>query len=109
MQGHDEPQLVAALRGHLLENAEQLTGFALCDVLWSLAVLDQLSLEGFRHMCGRLEQLTLGSFEPEVCPDHNFGKDMYTHLEIPWKKISSAFCERTRKYFSYQACQNEQI
>ncbi|CAL8468396.1 g7936 [Coccomyxa elongata] len=65
LMGHDEPQLVAALRGHLLENAEQLAGFALCDVLWSLAVLDQLSLESFRHMCGRLEQLTLGSFEPE--------------------------------------------
>ncbi len=66
MQGHDEPELVAALRDHLLEDAGQLSGCALCDVLWSLAVLDQLSPDAFRRMCARLEQLPLGAFEPEV-------------------------------------------
>ncbi|EIE19406.1 hypothetical protein COCSUDRAFT_48936 [Coccomyxa subellipsoidea C-169] len=63
--GHDEPELVAALRDHLLEDAGQLSGCALCDVLWSLAVLDQLSPDAFRRMCARLEQLPLGAFEPE--------------------------------------------
>lgn len=67
VQGHEEPELVAALRQHLLEDAEQLPGFALCNVLWSLAVLDQLCLESFQQMCARLEQLPLGAYEPEVC------------------------------------------
>lgn len=67
MQGHDAPELVAALREKLLEDAGQLPGAALCNVMWSLAVLDQLSLDSFRRMCAQLEQLPLGAFEPEVC------------------------------------------
>jgi len=67
VQGHEEPELVAALRQHLLKDAEQLPGFALCNVLWSLAVLDQLCLQSFQQMCARLEQLPLGAYEPEVC------------------------------------------
>lgn len=67
MQGHDAPELVAALRENLLEDAGQLPGAALCNVMWSLAVLDQLSLDSFRRMCAQLEQLPLGAFEPEVC------------------------------------------
>ena len=93
MQGHDEPELVAALRKQLLENAEQLTGDALCDVLWSLAVLDQLSLDSFRHMCGRLEQLTLGSFEPEVCPGPTSGQGHDHGLWTTMRKNSAACCD----------------
>jgi hypothetical protein len=47
-------------------NAEKLRGSALCDVLWSLGILDELPIDTFQQLVALLEQQPLRDFQPQV-------------------------------------------
>ena len=74
MQGHAEEELVGQLRQQLVQDADKLRGFALCDVLWSLGILDDLPVSTFRQLASLLEQQPLRDFQPSVStPDPDPG------------------------------------
>lgn len=66
MQGHAEEELVGQLRQQLVQDADKLRGSALCDVLWSLGILDDLPVSTFRQLASLLEQQPLRDFQPSV-------------------------------------------
>ena len=66
MQGHAEEELVGHLRQQLVQDAEKLEGSALCDVLWSLGILDDLPVSTFRQLACLLEKQPLRDFQPSV-------------------------------------------
>lgn len=64
MQGHTEEELTRQLREQLVSNAEKLHGSALCDVLWSLGILDDLPIDTFQQLAALLEQQPLRNLQP---------------------------------------------
>ena len=54
------------LRQQLVQDAEKLQGSALCDVLWSLGILDDLPVSTFRQLASLLEKQPLRDFQPSV-------------------------------------------
>ena len=68
LQGHAEEELVRQLRQELMHDTEKLRGSALCDVVWSLGILDDLPVDTFKQLTALLEQQPLRDFQPSVCP-----------------------------------------
>lgn len=66
VQGHVEEELVGQLRERLVQDAEKLRGSALCDVMWSLGILDHLPVDTFKQLSSLLEQQPLRDFQPRV-------------------------------------------
>ena len=66
VQGHTEEELTRQLREQLVSNAEKLRGSALCDVLWSLGILDDLPVDTFQQLAALLEQQPLRDLQPRV-------------------------------------------
>ena len=66
LQGHGEEELVGQLRGQLVQNADKLRGASLCDVLWSLGILDDLPVDTFKQLASLLERQPLRDFQPKV-------------------------------------------
>ena len=54
------------LREQLVQNADKLHGASLCDVLWSLGILDDLPVDTFKQLASLLEQQPLRDFQPRV-------------------------------------------
>ena len=54
------------LREQLVQNADELRGASLCDVLWSLGILDDLPADTFKQLASLLEQQPLRDFQPRV-------------------------------------------
>ena len=54
------------LREQLVQNADKLRGASLCDVLWSLGILDDLPVDTFKQLASLLEQQPLRDFQPRV-------------------------------------------
>ena len=67
LQGHTEEELVRQLRQQLVQDADKLRGSALCDVLWSLGILDDLPVATYTQLASLLEQQPLRDFQPSVC------------------------------------------
>ena len=66
VQGHTEEELVRQLRQQLVQDADKLRGSALCDVLWSLGILDDLPVATYTQLASLLEQQPLRDFQPSV-------------------------------------------
>ncbi|CAL5221212.1 g3361 [Coccomyxa viridis] len=62
--GHTEEELVRQLRQQLVQDADKLRGSALCDVLWSLGILDDLPVATYTQLASLLEQQPLRDFQP---------------------------------------------
>lgn len=54
------------LRQQLVQDADKLRGSALCDVLWSLGILDDLPVATYTQLASLLEQQPLRDFQPSV-------------------------------------------
>ena len=92
MQGHAEEELVGQLRQQLVQDADKLRGSALCDVLWSLGILDNLPVCTFKQLAALLEQQPLRDFQPSVRPLQRprYPRSCKTQKRIPGGAESAA-------------------
>lgn len=49
-----------------MHDTEKLRASALCDVIWSLGILDDLPVDTFKQLTSLLEQQPLRDFQPRV-------------------------------------------